>query len=79
MTLQQLIIESRNSRLINQNVEVIVDEVKGGTALARTRYDAYEVDNTTRIENCANLQPGDLVKVRIIEADAYDFKAEITA
>jgi ribosomal protein S12 methylthiotransferase len=38
--------------------------------------DSYEVDNLTTIENPSRkLQPGDIVKARIIYADAYDFKA----
>jgi len=77
MTLQQLIIEERNKKLLGQKTEVIIDEINDTGALARTRYDAYEVDNTTFIANCKNLKPGDLAEVRIIEADAYDFKAEL--
>ncbi len=77
MTLQQLIIEERNRRLIGRELEVIIDEIIDNNARARTCFDAYEVDNSTLIENPGNLKPGDLVKVRITAADAYDFKAEL--
>lgn len=77
MTLQQLIIEERNLRLVGHEVQVMVDEVKDGVARARTRFDAFEVDNTTYIENPGRLKAGDLVNVRITAADAYDFKAEL--
>ncbi len=76
MTLQQLIIEERNRRLIGRELQVIVDSVADNIARARTRFDAFEVDNSTLIENPGNLKAGDLVTVRIIDADAYDFKAE---
>ena len=76
MTLQQLIIEERNKKLIGKNIDVIIDTVNAdGTATGRTPYDAYEVDNTTTIEKAKNLKPGDIVKVKITDADAYDFKA----
>lgn len=77
MTLQQLIIEERNRKLKGVELEVMVDMVEKGKAKARTMFDAYEVDNSTSIDNAAKLQPGNLVKVRILDADAYDFKAEL--
>lgn len=79
MTLQQLIIEERNRRLIGQKLQVIVDDINNGVAKARTRFDAFEVDNSTTIDNPGNLKAGDLAEVRITDADAYDFKAEIPA
>ena len=78
MTLQQLIIEERNKKLIGNEISVIIDEVsKNETATGRTIYDAYEVDNITTIEKVRGVKPGDIIKVRITDADAYDFKAEI--
>ena len=77
MTLQQLIIEERNRKLKGVELEVMVDMVEKGKAKARTMFDAYEVDNSTSIDKAEKLQPGNLVKVRILDADAYDFKAEL--
>lgn len=78
MTLQQLIIEERNKKLIGKEISVIIDEVSDkGIATARTVYDAYEVDNITTIEKAASLKAGDIVKVKITDADAYDFKAKL--
>ena len=76
MTLQQLIIEERNRRFIGRELQVIVDAVTDNIARARTRFDAFEVDNSTLIENPGRIKAGDLVMVRITDADAYDFKAE---
>lgn len=75
MTLQQLIIEERNKKLIGKEIDVIIDKVSGSEAYGRTVYDAYEVDNITTIENGKNLKPGDITRVKITQADAYDFKA----
>jgi ribosomal protein S12 methylthiotransferase len=79
MTLQQLIVEERNKKLINKKVEVIVDEVLDNSALGRTPWDSYEIDNLTTLKDTSdrNLKPGQIVKARIIDADAYDFTAEI--
>ena len=78
MTLQQLIIEERNKKLIGKEISVIIDEVsKNETATGRTIYDSYEVDNITTIEKARGVKPGDIIKARITDADAYDFKAEI--
>ena len=76
MTLQQLIIEERNKKLIGKELSVIIDTVdEKDVATGRTPYDAYEVDNITTIEKGKGLKPGDIVKVVITDADAYDFKA----
>ncbi|GAB4268046.1 MAG: 30S ribosomal protein S12 methylthiotransferase RimO [Candidatus Rifleibacteriota bacterium] len=78
MTLQQLLIEERNRRLINKKVELIIDKVEADHIEARTKWDAYEVDNLTRvIDYKYDLQPGQIVEGKIISADAYDFTAEI--
>ncbi|MDD3146659.1 MAG: 30S ribosomal protein S12 methylthiotransferase RimO [Candidatus Riflebacteria bacterium] len=77
MTLQQLIIEERNRRLIGKELQVIIDSISDNSALARTRFDAFEVDNSTTITDCGKLKAGDFTRVRITEADAYDFKAEL--
>ena len=79
MTLQQLVVEERNRKLINKKVEVIIDEVFADYALGRTPWDSYEIDNLTTIESTSDLklQPGQIVKTRIIDADAYDFKAKL--
>ncbi|MDD3000295.1 MAG: 30S ribosomal protein S12 methylthiotransferase RimO [Candidatus Riflebacteria bacterium] len=77
MTLQQLIIEEQNKKLIGQTLDVIVDSVENGSAKCRTKFDAYEVDNSTTIHKCDSLKPGQIVKVKIVHADAYDFTAEL--
>lgn len=79
MTLQQLLIEERNRRLVGKKVDLIVDRLdEDGNAFCRTVWDAYEVDNTTVLENIGKkVQPGQIVKAKIWFADAYDFKAAL--
>ncbi len=78
MTLQQLLIEERNRKLIGKKVDVMIDSVEDGRAFGRTAWDAYEVDNRTIIESKKKLNPGQFLKCKITQADAYDFKAEIS-
>lgn len=77
MTLQQLIVEETNRKLLNQKMELIVDRSENGIVQARTKLDAFEVDNLTTIETERKLVPGQILTGKIIYADAYDFKAEI--
>jgi len=76
MTLQQLLAEERNRRLAGRKVDLIVDEIEGEFAHCRTKWDAYEVDNLTTLVN-KELKPGQIVKAKIKEAQAYDFTAEL--
>jgi ribosomal protein S12 methylthiotransferase len=77
MTLQQLLIEERNRRLINKKVELIIDKVDKNAILARTVWDAFEVDNLTHLSSTRSLKPGQIVNGKITDADAYDFKAKL--
>ncbi|NLF97252.1 MAG: 30S ribosomal protein S12 methylthiotransferase RimO [Candidatus Riflebacteria bacterium] len=79
MTLQQLIVGEQNQKLLNRVVNVIVDEVQPERVLARTAGDAYEVDNITTIAGKHEVKPGDIIRVRIVNADSYDFTAEMVA
>jgi ribosomal protein S12 methylthiotransferase len=51
---------------------VLVDEVGGGRAIARSYADAPEIDGVVHIAQGRGLKPGDLVKVRITRSDDYD-------
>ncbi len=77
MTLQQLIIEELNQKFIGQEFEVLIDEVSGSDAKGRLCIDAYEVDNTTTIRRAKRLKAGQIVRAKIVEADAYDFTGEL--
>lgn len=75
MELQQVIALSKNQELIGKTLEVIIDEIEGEFAIARSQYDAPEIDNTIYIKN-RNLQKGDLIIAKIKEAYEYDLIGE---
>ena len=49
-----------------------MDEVAGGGADARSKADAPEIDGTVFLRDVKNLKPGDIVNVKIEDAEEYD-------
>jgi ribosomal protein S12 methylthiotransferase len=59
-------------------MDVLVDQVRSdGTAIARSYADAPEIDGQVQVKGGRGLKPGDLVKVRIERADAFDLIARL--
>jgi ribosomal protein S12 methylthiotransferase len=57
---------------LGQEMTVLVDEVAGGRAIARSYADAPEIDGVVHIAQGRGLKPGDFVKVKITRSDDYD-------
>ncbi|HHZ71216.1 MAG TPA: 30S ribosomal protein S12 methylthiotransferase RimO [Methylococcaceae bacterium] len=57
--------------------QVLVDEVVDEGAVARSRFDAPEIDGQVFIDGATDLQVGDWVKVEIEDADAHDLWAKL--
>jgi ribosomal protein S12 methylthiotransferase len=75
MTLQAEISAAKQARKIGQTLTVLVDEVDEDGAVARSYADAPEIDGLVYIEEAGGLQPGDLVKVEVVDADEHDLWA----
>lgn len=71
MIAQNQISYENNQKFIGQELEVLIDEIKGKEAVGRTQFDAPEVDNTVILPSKKH-KVGDSVKVRIKNADDYD-------
>jgi ribosomal protein S12 methylthiotransferase len=54
---------------------VLVDSIDGGTAIARSRGDAPEVDGVVRIRGGGKLPVGEFARVRITRAGDHDLAA----
>jgi ribosomal protein S12 methylthiotransferase len=76
MRQQQAISAELLASRVGKTVEVIVDEASGEEAVARSAWDAPEIDGTVYLVGAAGLAPGDRLKVRIEEADEYDLWAQ---
>lgn len=63
-------------RRVGETMDVLVDEVRrDGTAIARSKADAPEIDGHVLVKTGGQVRPGDLVSVSIDRADAYDLFA----
>ena len=80
MALAAEISAARLQKKIGTEMDVIVDEIdlEEGVAIARSKADAPEIDGNVFIEreNISSIKPGDIVRVRITDANEYDLFAE---
>ena len=76
MAHQQAISAARLQRKIGTEIEVLIDEVDHEGAVARSWADAPEIDGSVFIDS-TTVQPGDKVRVRVVDADEYDLWAEL--
>ncbi len=87
MTLQQSISSEINERFKGRRLKVLVDEAQGGNYIARTEYDAPEVDGTVHVNPVRRkfsngvkgkaLEPGNFYNVRISDTYEYDLIGEV--
>jgi ribosomal protein S12 methylthiotransferase len=78
MSLSARISRTKLKRRVGEVLEVLVDQVRAdGTTLARSYADAPEIDGQVQVKGGRNLKPGDLVKVRIERAEAFDLMARL--
>ncbi|HEY8277305.1 MAG TPA: 30S ribosomal protein S12 methylthiotransferase RimO [Methyloceanibacter sp.] len=69
---QQRISTALLAECIGQTIEVIVDDVDEEGAIARSSWDAPEIDGSVYLNGELQLSPGDLLKVVVEHADEYD-------
>jgi ribosomal protein S12 methylthiotransferase len=77
MLLQEEISAARLQAKIGKTIQVLVDEVDDEGAVARSAADAPDIDGVVFIENAGHLDVGDIVSVKIIDADEHDMWAEL--
>ena len=76
---QQAISASLLASRLGRTIEVIVDEVDGEGAIARSHWDAPEIDGAVYLNGETGVKPGDLMKVKVEETDEYDLWARPVA
>jgi ribosomal protein S12 methylthiotransferase len=78
MTLQQEISAKKLAAKIGRTLPVLIDSVGQEGALGRSSADAPEIDGNVKImSKNLKLAPGDLVNVKITEADEYDLTGKL--
>ena len=74
---QQISAEIFQSK-VGREIDVLVDEIdeENEEAIARSPWDAPEIDGNVFLPGETDLKPGDMVRVRIVEAEEYDLIGE---
>jgi ribosomal protein S12 methylthiotransferase len=57
---------------VGKTIEVMIDEIGKDGAVARSHWDAPEIDGNVYLRGVTRLQPGDRLEVVVHGADAYD-------
>ena len=69
---QQAISEALLAKRVGTTIEVMVDTVHEEGAIARSHWDAPEIDGNVFLEDETGLKPGDRLMVTVEEANEYD-------
>ncbi|WP_337076563.1 30S ribosomal protein S12 methylthiotransferase RimO [Aeromonas dhakensis] len=77
MELQQQVSIRKLARKVGKEMLVLIDEVDEEGATGRSAADAPEIDGLVYLNGETGIKPGDIVKVRIDEADEYDLWASL--
>ncbi len=67
----------RLARKVGRSMQVLVDRVEDGVAIARSSSDAPEIDGFVRIRGAHELAVGDWAQVRVTRSGAYDLEARL--
>ncbi len=76
MRAQQEVSKINNARLLGKDIKVLIDEKEDNVYIARSEYDAPEVDGQVYVRSKRPLKPGDFVNVRVIDTMEYDLVGE---
>lgn len=77
MAHQQAISAAKLQQKVGTTIEVLIDELnEHGIAIGRSAADAPEIDGVVYVDSPYELNPGDIVKCVVTDADAYDLFAD---
>ncbi|HDZ54891.1 MAG TPA: 30S ribosomal protein S12 methylthiotransferase RimO [Pseudomonas xinjiangensis] len=77
MAHQQAISTARLQQKVGRIIQVVIDEVDDQGPIARSMADAPEIDGAVYIDTDEELNAGDVISVRVTDADEYDLWAEL--
>ena len=78
MEIQQAISLKRNKKFIGKNIPCIIEAYSdNGEVVARSEYDAPEIDGIVNIKTSKRVVPGDIELVKITDATEYDLIGKI--
>jgi len=73
----QRVSAERLAQKVGRTIQALVDDVEPeeNRAIARSQWDAPEIDGNVIIDDAAGIKPGDMVTVKVVDSDAYDLYA----
>jgi ribosomal protein S12 methylthiotransferase len=71
MEVQAAISREKLAVKVGRTLDVLVDELQGSRAIARSAADAPEIDGVVRIAKAKGLRPGDIVRVKVTGSDEH--------
>ena len=77
MAVQERISAARLARKVGTTLDVIVDEVAGTRAVARSQADAPEIDGVVHLTGARDVRVGDVVRASITGSDAHDLTGKL--
>ncbi|WP_417594156.1 30S ribosomal protein S12 methylthiotransferase RimO [Oceanospirillum sp.] len=77
MEVQAEISAEKLQEKIGQEMDILIDHAGPDGAIGRTKGDAPEIDGEVHLLDVRGLEPGQVVRGRIIEADDHDLWAEL--
>jgi ribosomal protein S12 methylthiotransferase len=75
MAVQAGVSRERLLAKVGREIEVLVDDIDGTAAIARSSADAPEIDGVVRVAGAKGLGAGDLVRVRVTASGDHDLEA----
>lgn len=81
MEVAQDVSAHRLAQKVGRTIEVLVDDVvpEENRAIARSKWDAPEIDGNVLIDEATGIKPGDLVNVTVTDSNEYDLFAKPSA
>jgi len=81
MEVAQHVSTGQLAKKVGRTIQVLVDDVRpeSGQAIARSKWDAPDIDGQVIVANAGGIKPGDLVDVLVTGSDEYDLFAEPAA
>jgi ribosomal protein S12 methylthiotransferase len=78
MEVQEEISREKLRRKVGRTIDVIVDEVDGTTAIARSAADAPEIDGVVRVRKAKGARAGEYLRVKVTSSTDHDLEAAIS-
>jgi len=81
MEVAQDVSTAQLAKKVGRTIDVLVDDVQpeANRAIARSKWDAPDIDGSVIIDNATGIKPGDMVSVTVTDSDEYDLFAEPAA